>query len=99
MVLCFAKESQLRHSSVDNYFLQRYNKKYTYASPLNKKIVKHLHDCKFFTTFAVEIKNTNMLQIIKDKEYTEWIAELSHRYRQSQIKASVRVNNEMLHFY
>lgn len=40
-----------------------------------------------------------MLQIIKDKEYTEWIAELSHRYRQSQIKASVRVNNEMLRFY
>ncbi len=33
-----------------------------------------------------------MLQIIKDKEYTEWIAELSHRYRQSQIRASVRVN-------
>ena len=54
---------------------------------------------KYFTTFAVEIKNTNMLQIIKDKEYTEWIAELSHRYRQSQIKASVRVNNEMLRFY
>ena len=40
-----------------------------------------------------------MLQIIKDKEYTEWIVELSHRYRQSQIKASVRVNNEMLRFY
>ena len=49
----FAKESQLRHSPIDNYFLQRYNKKYTYASPLNKKIVKHLHDCKFFTTFAL----------------------------------------------
>ena len=40
-----------------------------------------------------------MIQIVKDKEYTEWIAELSHRYRQSQIKASVRVNNEMLRFY
>ena len=26
-----------------------------------------------------------MLQIIKDNEYTKWIAELSHRYRQSQI--------------
>ena len=51
---------------------------------------------KYFTTFAVEIKNTNMLQIIKDKEYTEWIAELSHRYRQSQIKASVRVNFDLL---
>lgn len=40
-----------------------------------------------------------MLQIIKNNGYTEWIAGLSHRYRQSQIKASVRVNNEMLRFY
>ena len=37
--------------------------------------------------------------MIKDKEYIEWIAELSLRYRQSQIKASVKVNNEMLRFY
>ena len=34
-----------------------------------------------------------------DKEYYEWIAELSRRYRQCQIKAAVRVNSEMLHFY
>ena len=30
--MCYAKESQLRLSSVDNYFLQRYDKKCTYAS-------------------------------------------------------------------
>jgi hypothetical protein len=30
-----------------------------------------------------------------DKEYLEWIAELSQRYRQSQIKAAVKVNSEM----
>lgn len=34
-----------------------------------------------------------------DKEYLEWIAELSLRYRQSQIKAAVKVNSEMLKFY
>ena len=34
-----------------------------------------------------------------DKEYYAWIAELSSRYRQSQIKAAVRVNSEMLRFY
>lgn len=34
-----------------------------------------------------------------DKEYHDWIAELSARYRQSQIKAAIRVNSEMLRFY
>lgn len=34
-----------------------------------------------------------------DKEYLAWIAELSSRYSQSQIKAAVKVNNEMLRFY
>ncbi len=34
-----------------------------------------------------------------DKEYLDWIAELSNRYRQSQIKAAVKVNGEMLRFY
>ncbi len=34
-----------------------------------------------------------------DKEYLEWIAELRKRYRQSHIKAAVKVNSEMLKFY
>ena len=34
-----------------------------------------------------------------DKEYYDWIAELSTRYRQGQIKAAIRVNSEMLRFY
>ena len=34
-----------------------------------------------------------------DEEYRKWIEELSQRYRASQIKASVRVNNEMLMYY
>ena len=33
-----------------------------------------------------------------DGDYTEWIAELKHRYRSAQVKASVRVNAEKLLF-
>lgn len=36
---------------------------------------------------------------ILDKEYLQWIRELGTRYRQSQIKAAVKVNEEMLRFY
>ena len=36
---------------------------------------------------------------ILDKEYTDWIIELSKRYRKSQIKASRKVNDEMISFY
>lgn len=34
-----------------------------------------------------------------DEEYRSWIQELGNRYRTSQIKASIRVNNEMLMYY
>lgn len=33
-----------------------------------------------------------------DSDYAEWIAELKHRYRSAQVKASVRVNAEKLLF-
>ena len=36
---------------------------------------------------------------ILDGEYLAWIKELSTRYRRSQIKAAVKVNEEMLRFY
>ena len=36
---------------------------------------------------------------IIDNQYKEWIANLSKRYRQSQVKAAVKVNTEMLRFY
>lgn len=36
---------------------------------------------------------------ILDKDYIQWIKELSSRYRRSQIKAAVKVNQEMLEFY
>ena len=34
-----------------------------------------------------------------DADYKQWIQALSKRYRQSQIKASVHVNREMLAYY
>lgn len=36
---------------------------------------------------------------ILDEDYLNWIQELCKRYRQSQIKAAVKVNKEMLQFY
>ena len=36
---------------------------------------------------------------IIDNDYTNWVEELCKRYRRSQIKAAVKVNQEMLRFY
>lgn len=36
---------------------------------------------------------------ILDKDYVQWVKELSLRYRQSQIRSAVKVNQEMLRFY
>ena len=38
-------------------------------------------------------------KIFQNKEYKNWISELSKRYRSAQIKAAVAVNKEMLQFY
>lgn len=41
-----------------------------------------------------------MTSLIKmDGEYANWIKDLSLRFRQSQIKASIKVNSEMLKYY
>ena len=37
--------------------------------------------------------------MLADKEYVEWLSNVKARFRQSQIKASVRVNTAMLEFY
>ena len=37
--------------------------------------------------------------MIKDNEYKKWIEELSKLYKNSQIKAAISVNKEMLIFY
>lgn len=39
------------------------------------------------------------MNIIIDKEYSDWLKDLILRYRQGQIKAAVKVNSEMLKFY
>ena len=65
----------------------------------------------FFTIFAAKLCNmseeneiSNQPRIVKyhdiriDGDYAEWIAELKHRYRSAQVKASVRVNAEKLLF-
>ena len=36
---------------------------------------------------------------ILDKDYAQWVEDLSVRYRQSQIKAFVKVNRELLRYY
>ena len=35
---------------------------------------------------------------ILDKDYLQWVQELCKRYRQSQIKAAMDVNKEVLNF-
>lgn len=41
-----------------------------------------------------------MSELIKiDEEYAKWISDISKRFRQSQLKAAVKVNDEMLRFY
>lgn len=40
-----------------------------------------------------------MSKLILDKDYIDWVADLSKRYRLSQIKAAVSVNEELLKFY
>ena len=46
------------------------------------------------------MKNVNKKVLsIFDSDYQNWIKELKTRYKQSQIKAAVRVNSEMIQFY
>ena len=47
---------------------------------------------------ASALKMTDKLIHI-DNEYRQWIADICQRFRQSQIKAAVKVNSEMLRFY
>ena len=36
---------------------------------------------------------------IRDPDFKQWLADLKIRIRQSQIKAMIKVNDEMLHLY
>ena len=52
-----------------------------------------------------ESKNTEMPSFVyrdgmtADKEYVEWLSDVKTRFRQCQIKASIRVNTTMLELY
>ncbi len=47
-----------------------------------------------------DFRRNHMSELIKiDKEYAKWISDISKLFRQSQLKAAVRVNGEMLRFY
>jgi len=49
----------------------------------------------------LEIEKSRMVKshdVHLDAEYADWIAELKHRYRAAQVKASVRVNTEKLRY-
>lgn len=48
---------------------------------------------------SIKQVNSTSPAFIQDKEYIEWVADLNRRYRQSQIKASIRLNDVMLRFY
>lgn len=53
----------------------------------------------------VDIKNMEKPSFVyrdgmtANKEYVEWLSEIKTRFRQSQIKASIRVNTSMLELY
>ena len=40
-----------------------------------------------------------MTDLWKNKDYVEWINNLKKRFRQVQLKAAVKINNELLNFY
>lgn len=37
--------------------------------------------------------------LIKDSEFKQWLTDLKVRIRQSQVKAAIKVNTELLHLY
>ena len=43
--------------------------------------------------------NSNNNKLVKSNEYKNWINELKQKFRQTQIKAAIKVNTSMLEFY
>ena len=40
-----------------------------------------------------------MSDLLKDKDYTNWLKDLKNKFRKTQLKAAVKVNSELLNFY
>lgn len=51
------------------------------------------------TSNFIKTDDTSPKAIITDADYRTWISDIASRYRQSQIRAAVRVNSEMLRYY
>ena len=51
------------------------------------------------TSNIINTDATSPKAIITDADYRTWIRDIASRYRQSQIRAAVRVNSEMLRYY
>lgn len=51
------------------------------------------------TSNIIKTDATSPKAIITDADYRTWIRDIASRYRQSQIRAAVRVNSEMLRYY
>lgn len=54
---------------------------------------------KSFQSNKMEPTFVSRVGMLADKEYVEWLKELKARYRQSQAKASVKVNTFLLEYY
>lgn len=66
---------------------------------LGTEDIKTCHCTNKYQYYLVE-EGEIMSELMRlDEEYRSWIQELGDRYRTSQIKASIRVNNEMLMYY
>ena len=40
-----------------------------------------------------------MNDLLRDKDYAKWLKDLKKKFRETQIKAAVKVNSELLKFY
>ena len=76
-----------------------YNKNDSTGRTLGTEDIKTCHCTNKYQYYLVE-EGEIMSELMRlDEEYRSWIQELGDRYRTSQIKASIRVNNEMLMYY
>ena len=45
------------------------------------------------------VKGEQITGLMQDDQYKHWITDVSRRFKNSQIKAAIKVNDEMLRFY
>lgn len=87
----------VRLESVINDFLNTVSKM---TEEEQNVAMEKVADCIRITSLYYLLGGEIMSELMRlDEEYRNWIQELGDRYRTSQIKASIRVNNEMLMYY